>query len=177
MSSYRRFRCRHRRFGPPRRCEQGPNGPGTRRSKMPIRSAALLVVDMQVGFDKPDAWFALQAEERGARVAFTPDVAVIDNAHHFVRGVLEIPVHGEPQPFGWGIWVKVSRADFASFTGEGDASNRDPFPGRIASQLAGYPQTLGQLVNVRPSGDALRPLFDAIDAVHPLSGEEREGTS
>lgn len=33
--------------------------------------------DMQVGFDKPDAWFALQAEERGARVALTPDVAVI----------------------------------------------------------------------------------------------------
>jgi hypothetical protein len=39
---------------------------------------------MQVGFDKPDARFAVEPEERRVRDALTVDVAVIDGTHHFV---------------------------------------------------------------------------------------------
>ena len=68
--------------------------------------------EMQVGFDKPDAFFAVPPDEREQRVDLTPDVVAIDETHHYLRGVLEIPVRGEAQPFGWGIWVKVAPDDF-----------------------------------------------------------------
>lgn len=134
--------------------------------------------DMQVGFDKPDAWFAVEPDERARRVTRTSDVATIDDAHHFLRGVLEIPVAGEAQPFGWGIWVKVSRADFLRYTSTSDERARaptEPFAGLIATRLAGYPQTLGVPVIVRPSAADLRPLLDVADESHPLAREQREG--
>lgn len=134
--------------------------------------------DMQVGYGKPDAWFAIPRDERDSRAMLMPDDAVIDGVHHFLRVVLEIPIRGQEQPFGWGIWVKVSADDFARYTSEHsshDPSGPEPFIGHVATLVAGYPCTLGIPVTVRPSGAGLRPRVDVTDPAHALAVEQREG--
>jgi len=134
--------------------------------------------EMQVGFDKPDAFFAVPVDEREQRVDLTPDIATIDETHHYLRGVLEIPVRGEAQPFGWGIWAKVAPDDFRRYEEHDRDEERSlvpPFPGTIATQIAGYPQTLGLAIVVRPFDAELRPLFDLVDTDHPLAHEQSRG--
>ena len=135
--------------------------------------------DLQVGFAKPDAYFAVPVDERETRVKMTADLAMIDGKHGFIRGVLEIPVRGEPNPFGWGIWVRVERDvfDHHAYAGrEGFAPVPPPAAGRIATQLPGYPQTLGVPVRVEASQNTTeRPFFRTVDESHPLGVEQREG--
>ena len=64
---------------------------------------------MDVGFDKPDAYFAVPAADREERCRLDDDLADIDGETFFVRGVLQIPVIGEAQSFGWGIWARVGQ--------------------------------------------------------------------
>ena len=45
----------------------------------------------------------------------TSDTCVIDDEHLFVRGCLEIPVHGSDDPFVWGVWVSLSEPNFFRF--------------------------------------------------------------
>ena len=134
--------------------------------------------DMQVGFGKPDAYFAVESEERDRRARITEDVAEIDGTHHFIRGVLEIPVRGELQPFGWGIWVEVAAEVYQQYlqAGKDGPSIVAPSTGRVGTQLPGFPQTLGVPVLVQPSADhSLRPTFEVADERHPLGVEQRNG--
>ena len=132
---------------------------------------------MQLGFDKPDAYFAVPPDERATRVLMTPDHVAIDSTHYFLRGVLETPIRGEEKQFGWGVWVKLSHADFKRYVAAeelDDMSKIRTLPGKIASQLPGLPQTLGLAVRIRPV-DGRRPLIDLEDADHPLVDEQRNG--
>ncbi|HEX6536076.1 MAG TPA: DUF2199 domain-containing protein [Gemmatimonadaceae bacterium] len=134
--------------------------------------------DMQVGYARPDAYFAVPRDEREARVTFTPDLADIDRASWFVRGVLEVPIVGEPQPFGWGIWVQVSEDAFARYADasrNGADATLPSFPGRVGTQLPGYPRTLGVGVEVIPSREGYRPTFIVTEESHPLAVEQRGG--
>ena len=40
--------------------------------------------------------------------SLTSDDCVIDGTAFFVRGCIEIPVHGQADPFIWGVWVSLS---------------------------------------------------------------------
>lgn len=135
--------------------------------------------DFQVGFGKPDPYFALPPDERSTRAVFDTDFAVVDETHHFVRGVLEIPIRGERESFGWGIWVGVTAEVFRShaYAGrEGLPPVPAPSTGRIATRLPGYLQTLGLPVLVQPSVDVTkRPTFVVGDVQHPLGDEQRDG--
>lgn len=134
--------------------------------------------DMQVGYAKPDAYFAVPRDEREKRITFTPDLADIDRVSWFVRGVLEIPIVDEPEPFGWGVWVQVSEDDFrryAEASRNGTDAGLPPFGGWIATRLPGYPRTLGVPVDVIPSREGYRPTFIVTDGLHPLLAEQRGG--
>jgi hypothetical protein len=135
--------------------------------------------EMQIAFAKPDAWFAIPPQERDKRVRINQDLATIDAEHGFVRGVLEIPVRGEPKSFGWGIWVRVDRDVFDqhAYAGrEGYPAVPAPASGHIATQLPGYPQTLGVPVIVQASFDTTqRPTFIVTDTSHPLGIEQASG--
>jgi|GEM_PF-535290 len=131
--------------------------------------------DMQVGFDKPDAWFAVPPDERERRWTLTSETAVLDGARFFVRGVLEIPVSGEPHPYAWGVWARVGEAHALALRDGGADGAPEGVPGWLANQLPGYPQTLGLEVSVHPRGPDLRPAFVVTDAAHPLAAEQRGG--
>jgi hypothetical protein len=134
--------------------------------------------DMHVGHERPDPWFAVRPDERDGRWKIGSDLAVLDGERFFIRGVAEIPVHGEAQPYAWGVWAAVSEEDFRRYEAVFEVEARGgepPFAGRMANQLPGYPQTLGLAVAVRPRAGLQRPAFTVDDAAHPLAVEQREG--
>lgn len=133
--------------------------------------------DMQIGYGKPDAWYAVRPDERDDRWELDHEMAVLDGERFFIRGVAFIPVHGE-EPYAWGVWAAVDEADFRRYGALFDDPRSDgepPFAGRIANQLPGYPETLGLAVTIRPGTGGERPSFSVDDPAHPLALEQRRG--
>ena len=57
------------------------------------------------GAQAPLSYYAVPEGQRDDRCSLGSDDCVIDGQHFFVRGCIEIPVHGEGEPFSWGVWV------------------------------------------------------------------------
>jgi hypothetical protein len=64
------------------------------------------------GADKPLSFFVIPEEERANRCACGTDDCVIDKNAFFICGCIEISVHGEDEPFVWGVWVDISEDSF-----------------------------------------------------------------
>lgn len=130
-----------------------------------------------VGFEAPYYYYTVPEDEREDRCALTADLCVIDGEDRFVRGVLEVPIVGREDGFGWGVWSSVSRANFERYraTFDADQGELDPFPGWLSSRLPGYPDTLGLVVRARPRDGGLRPVVELAPADHPLVADQRDG--
>lgn len=132
------------------------------------------------GANAPLYFYGIPAEERGERCALDSDTCVVDQENFFVRGCLEIPVHGETDAFSWGVWVSLSRDHFAEFKACYDTPKRShigPFFGWLSAELPLYPSTenLKTLVHLRDDG--IRPCIELEPTDHPLAVEQRNGIS
>lgn len=106
----------------------------------------------------------------------TEDLCVIRERDFFVRGVLEILVHGHPQPFVWGVWVSQHRDNFAAYRDRPDSDIIGPFFGWLSTEIVCYPvSTLGLKTMVGHRGMGLRPRIVLEPTEHPLSRQQREG--
>ena len=133
---------------------------------------------MQIGYDRPDAYYAVDEEERAQRCTMTSDLADVDGKAFFIRCMLDVPVRGEQEPFGWGVWARVAEADFHRYRGlfrSADQCGEPPFPATLANQLPGYPQTVGVAASVQLTSDATRPTLIVVDGAHPLAAEQKYG--
>jgi hypothetical protein len=118
--------------------------------------------------------------EREARTFLTSDMCVIDDEHFFVRGCLEIPVHGSEEPFVWGVWVSLSEANFFRFQDLLDVelrSQHGPFFGWLSSPPRPYPDSLNLKTSVHLRDRGIRPQVVLEPTDHPLAVEQREGIS
>jgi hypothetical protein len=138
---------------------------------------------MSIAYTLPDAWDAVPDGERARRCRLNdphdPDLCVIDGERFFLRGNLEIPVRGVGEPFVYGVWVTLGRADCRRTIERWKAEGREaepPVPGRLATALAGYPSTtLDLAARVRTRRVGLRPRIELEPADHPLAAEQRDG--
>jgi uncharacterized protein DUF2199 len=83
--------------------------------------------------------------ERERRCSLGSDDCVIDEKFFFVRGCLDIPVHGQEEPFSLGVWVSLSRQSSEEFIRHFNTPKRSyvgPFFGWLSSEIAIYPNTL-----------------------------------
>ncbi len=107
------------------------------------------------------------------------DQCVIRGEHHFVRGLIEIPVLDGDEVFSWGVWVSLSRENFARAADLWDTPGREaekPYFGWLTTELPVYPATTLNLkthVHTRPVGR--RPLIELEPTDHPLAVEQRTG--
>ncbi len=76
------------------------------------------------GAAAPLAYYAVPEIERSRRCQLGADGCVIDNEFFFVRGCVEIPVHGQPEPFVWGLWVSLSKQNFIEWHRAEDQAKR-----------------------------------------------------
>jgi hypothetical protein len=128
--------------------------------------------------DAPLSYYGVPQEEREKRCSIATDDCVIDEKWFFVRGCLEIPVHGAHGPFVWGVWVSLSKQSFEAWTACFCKSRRahiGPFFGWLDAWLKPYPDTRNLKTSVRLRDDGIRPYIELEPTDHPLAVEQRQG--
>ncbi|MFI8421070.1 DUF2199 domain-containing protein [Streptomyces sp. NPDC085479] len=107
------------------------------------------------------------------------DQCVINGQHYFVKGLLEIPVIGTDEVFSWGVWVSLSRDNFARAADMWDTAGREaekPYFGWLTTELALYaPSTLNLKTHVHTRPVGRRPFVELEPTDHPLAVEQRTG--
>ena len=140
--------------------------------------------ELQPSFLHPDAYLEVPEEEREHRtISGSDDCRVRDAAdterRYFLRGLLPIPIRGEPAPCSWGIWVEVTLPTFERVRELWDAPDQaaePPFQATLANSVRGYPSTLGLAGTLQLTGPTTAPRFAFAPSVdHPLATEQREG--
>lgn len=131
-----------------------------------------------IGFEAPYYYYTVPERERDRRCRLTPDLCVIDGEDHFVRGVLEIPIEGTAETFGWGVWSSVSERNFRRYERvfeDDDPARYGPFPGWLSSRIPGYDDTLSLVVRAHLGDARSRPRLELEPVDHPLARDQREG--
>jgi hypothetical protein len=116
--------------------------------------------------------------ERAVRCILDADTCIVDQTFFFVRGCLEIPVQGEPEPFIWGVWVSLSRSSFDQFVEcleSAEHSHIGPFFGWLSAELPHCPSTENLKARVHLRNDGVRPYIELEPTEHPLAVEQRCG--
>jgi hypothetical protein len=132
------------------------------------------------GAEAPSRYYAVPKHEREARCSLGTDDCVIDERAFFVRGSIEIPVHGSPEPFAWGVWASLSKESFAKLVAVYDQKQRShvgPFFGWLNASLRPYPETANLKTMVHLRNNGIRPAIEVEPTDHPLAVEQREGIS
>ncbi|MBO0759474.1 MAG: DUF2199 domain-containing protein [Bradyrhizobiaceae bacterium] len=128
----------------------------------------------------PLTYYAIAETERPTRCKLCSDDCIIDDKWFFVRGCLEIPVHGADEPMIWGVWADVSEQSFLAWQKVSDQKRRShvgPFLGWLNASLKSYPETLNLKTKVHLRDNGLRPWLELEPTDHPLAVEQRSGIS
>jgi|SRR5262245_49559785 len=131
-----------------------------------------------VAFDAPVYYREIPEAERAARAYLSSDLCVIEERDFFVRGVLEIPIVGSDEVFGWGVWVTLSRPHFERYVELFDVEpppGEGPWFGWLSNRLPGYPDTLSLKTHLHLRSLPHRPGIELEPTDHPLAVHQREG--
>jgi hypothetical protein len=141
-----------------------------------------LLLDIRMGL--PEPVFELPEEERAERAEFGDDSGIYrapdGSEHHYVRGLLQIPIPSLDSYFGYGAWVEV---DADSYDRLGELWNDErgqvepPFPGRLANELAPYRETLGLPLMLKLREVELLPSVEIVETDHRLRADQQNGIS
>jgi hypothetical protein len=128
--------------------------------------------------DAPYSYLRIPYADRHSRCILGTDDCSIDSTLLFVRGNIEISVHGQSSPLIWGVWVQLSEEHFDKWAESYDLSKRShlgPYPGTLDTWFSPYPQSLGMKVLLHLRDGGIRPRIELEDADHPLVVEQRNG--
>ena len=125
----------------------------------------------------PVYWSDELAEKPGN--VLRDEICVIGGEHYFVRGRIVLPVRDADEDFEWGVWVSLSKDNFARM-GEvfdnPDRAHEPPYFGWLSVVLPGYePTTLNLKTNLHTQEIGIRPVIEVEPTDHPLAVEQREG--
>jgi hypothetical protein len=138
------------------------------------------VLPLSFSVKYPLAVGAVPKDEMDRRVVITPDLCVIDERFHYVRGRFAIPIHGLEEPFIWGCWVKIAPQDFFKthqMWSDPARVDEPPFEGVLNSELPLYGDTRNLPVKVVSMPVGRRPHFFPVAEDHPIAVEIRDGIS
>jgi hypothetical protein len=138
------------------------------------------VLPLSYSVKAPLAVTGIPEEELLRRVVFSKDQCIVDERSFYLRGRIPVPIHGQDQPFIWGVWASVSQNDFIRTHELWNTTGREAEPaflGRLNTQIPLYGDTLNLAVRVRTQAVGRRPHFEVLDPAHPLAIEQRDGIS
>jgi len=128
-------------------------------------------------FAAPYYYFELDDDER-LEAELTEDTCVIRNESFFVRGVLEIPIQGHDNVFGYGVWVSLSKVSFDRYIELFSCADEildGPFFGWLSNAIVEYPDTLGMKCDVKLLPYPSRPEIKLHRCEHPLAIDQEKG--
>ncbi len=133
---------------------------------------------LDYGADLPDLVYEIPMDERQTRVVSNADFCVMDGRYYFVRSVVQIPIHGQEQKFGWGVWVSLSEKNFNRMTSLVNTPGRElepPYFGWLSTALPYSESTLNLKTQVHTQPVGIRPVIEIEPTSHPLALEQRQG--
>jgi len=131
-----------------------------------------------IGYKWPDPYFGVPESDRDSRVRATSDTCVIDEEDYFIRGIILIPVHGEEQQFGLGVWVSQKQENFNAYLANFDSPEIGFFFGWLSTSLPFYSvDTWAMKTMDHFQGKGQRPLIEPEAADHPLYADYSQGIS
>jgi hypothetical protein len=133
----------------------------------------------------PDPWPEERTYEPNAALRLdgnflSEDFCVLEGGHFMIRAVLEIPVHGIAQPWGFGCWTSLSRANFDKYLAgfdSGDYGDEVLWFGWLCNRLTGYSEEESEALEVHPRPDRQRPLLIVRSEDSPLGRAQRNGVT
>lgn len=136
------------------------------------------------GYDMPIFYFDVPEDEREARIYLDADTCAIDNKLFFVKGILDIPIHGASEPLTWGVWVSQSVEEFHLYreTMGTDRIGQISF-GWLAITMPGYNDldergnTVQLKCDVKGQAAGQRPVIQVQECDHPLYRDQYDGIS
>lgn len=134
---------------------------------------------MSIAFATPDVVSKMLPWDKDSRCKSSEDWCIIDDNFFYIRGCLEIPVHGSSQPFVFGVWSTLGLDDFDRYMelwNDPARLKEPPYLGMLANEIPFYENTrmVQTKVHTRAVGD--RPLITVPDK-HRLGQEQRDGIS
>ena len=141
---------------------------------------------MDLAAQAPDPWPHARDHEPTAALRrdgdfLSRDFCVLGGEDFFIRSVIEIPVHGLEENWGWGCWNSLSRANFDLYVDrfeDGFGDDRPSWFGWLANSLRIYSEDPTPIaVSVFPQSGGQRPRLLVQDEAHPLGRAQREGIS
>ncbi len=131
----------------------------------------------------PDPWSGAEEYEPNSAIRLegdflSEDFCVLGGEYFFVRCVLEIPVHGIDEKFGYGCWGTLKRENIELYCDHFDAGtvpDSAPFWSWLCNSLRPYDMTepLGCLMF--PQAHRQRPVLKVEPCDHPLFAAQEEG--
>lgn len=132
----------------------------------------------------PDQYACLSDEQRATLGKLSSDFCTIASdtgTDYFVRGVLEVPIHGIEEPFLWGVWVSLSEKSFNRYVETYDEPvDGDGFFGWVCNAIPAYPfgESRPADVVVQLGGQRPKVVLHRGDAEHdPLVIDQAQGIS
>ena len=133
----------------------------------------------------PDPWPHAEEREPNSALRFdgdflSEDFCVLEGRYFMVRAVLEVPVHGLADKFGFGCWTTLSRENFEKYVEGFDDrkfTDRGPWTGWLCNKLADYIGDKPEGLWVYPQADRQRPTLMIANEGHPLAIAQEDGIS
>ncbi len=123
------------------------------------------------GPDAPHSYDILSDLDQENKAVLGSDNCIIENEYFFVRGRLELPIHGFDRSFVWLVWCSLSRESYELWADSFDKLEREhigPFFGWLNTDLPFYENTLNLATSVRLVDGGIRPSVDVYEAEHGL---------
>ncbi|SHK22387.1 hypothetical protein SAMN02745181_3473 [Rubritalea squalenifaciens DSM 18772] len=120
------------------------------------------------------------AEEFDDLVDLTDDLCVIGDEIFLIRGHIELPIHGQDEPFIFSVWSSLSEQSFAHVTARWNETKRaqdPPYFGWLCTSIPIYPETMHLKLSVQSCAPGLTPLFTVEPTDHPLAIDQHLGIS
>jgi hypothetical protein len=130
------------------------------------------------GFTLPDEVWALSEDERESQARYSDDLCQWGD-RFFILCILPVPLIGEDDYFGWGVWAEVEPEVFERYLDlyEEDGRDEPPLPCKLANRLEPYPGTsLGTRMLVQFQAPDERPTLILPEGDKSrLAQEQRDG--
>ncbi len=124
----------------------------------------------------PDYWSDELADDEHSDL--NDDLCIIRGEHFFVQGNLHIPITDTGESFHWGVWVSLSKENFARMIEVWEQDGREsepPYFGWLSTSLPYEPGTLSLKTNVHTNPVGEKPWIEIEPTDHPLAVEVAAG--
>ena len=133
---------------------------------------------MDMFYALPSYVASIPENERDARVVRRGDFIIVDNEHHFLRVLLELPIKNSGETFSYGVWGSLSKKNFdraLAIYDDPKASEDEPeYFSWLNNSIEQWPQTINLKTMIKLKSDARASMIlEPTD--HPLAAAQREG--